>query len=438
MKLVSPRLELTTIKTLCSRNKGVAGFITGSIDKDCFGFDPTREAFDRIMTLARLRGEMPDFGEICVDPVLSEETREALLNNDAKQIRTKKKAKFLIDHLIRYKRARGLYMAANKTLKMLSEDEVNVDNLMDNNSKMLMKLRSRSDIDSSLLHIGRGNNSKKLVEKLLNNEKPSVIPSGFQAYDESNGGFILGSMVVIASSTGAGKSTMVNQILMNTARNGYDSVLVPLELGDQESMTRILANLGEVDTRKFFLKKITKNEKSAIRRNYVKYATELKEAGARYSLFIPSEDMTAEEIFFCLIPYGYKVIVIDYVSLLKGVDDDDIVKALRQVSRFSKIFAKTHNIVVVLVAQLSDEGKVKYSRALGENADNVWIWDLSKESKENGIIEIQQLKARNQKVFPFTLDIRYDIMKIKDHSDEPTSGEVSASNKWEKDYLDDV
>lgn len=231
---------------------------------------------------------------------------------------------------------------------------------------------------------------------------------------------------------------MVNQILMNTARNGYDSVLVPLELGDQESMTRILANLGEVDTRKFFLKKITKNEKSAIRRNYVKYATELKEAGARYSLFIPSEDMTAEEIFFCLIPYGYKVIVIDYVSLLKGVDDDDIVKALRQVSRFSKIFAKTHNIVVVLVAQLSDEGKVKYSRALGENADNVWIWDLSKESKENGIIEIQQLKARNQKVFPFTLDIRYDIMKIKDHSDEPTSGEVSASNKWEKDYLDDV
>ena len=196
MKLVSPRLELTTIKTLCSRNKGVAGFITGSIDKDCFGFDPTREAFDRIMTLARLRGEMPDFGEICVDPVLSEETREALLNNDAKQIRTKKKAKFLIDHLIRYKRARGLYMAANKTLKMLSEDEVNVDNLMDNNSKMLMKLRSRSDIDSSLLHIGRGNNSKKLVEKLLNNEKPSVIPSGFQAYDESNGGFILGLSLI--------------------------------------------------------------------------------------------------------------------------------------------------------------------------------------------------------------------------------------------------
>jgi hypothetical protein len=87
--------------------------------------------------------------------------------------------------------------------------------------------------------------------------------------------------------------------------------------------------------------------------------------------------------------------------------------------------------VVIVLAQLKDDGKVKYSGAIRENSNNLWAFIRDEKSKETGILTIIQQKARNQVDFPFELMERYDIMTVCDVPDdyEPPVGVNDSSEK---------
>ena len=422
MLLIEEKLEFHTIRTICDGDKKLSGILLASIDKTYFASPGASEAFARIMTQVRTRGTIPAYSELSTDAALTEDTKEELASfRKKKPVQTDEAMKTLVTQLSDYRKARILFENADAVIKTLGEDSVDLGKLVDKASNAVALARSTMNLDKKILNIGTNNNSKKLVRDLLSNNKVDFIPMGFSAFDEKNGGLFPGSLVTIAATSGGGKSTLANQIGMNMSEWGADVALVPLEMTEKESMARVLANLGQVDVTKFLMGKITKNERAKVTKAYEKWIKALKKVNGKFSIFEPEEDMTAEEILMMLHPYGYKVIIIDYISLLKGVDGDDSWQQLGKVARACKVYAKVHNVIVIMLAQLSDEGAIRYSRAIVEHSNNAFFWTYTDENAETGIIDIRQAKARNQSPFPFQLAVDFSTMTIRDVSERELS-----------------
>ena len=225
---------------------------------------------------------------------------------------------------------------------------------------------------------------------------------------------------------------------------------VPLEMTEIESLARISANVSGMDITKILLKKLTNNERKKIFKSMMDYAQELKKNETRYTIFSPPEDMTAEEILLTLKPYGYRVVIIDYISLLKGVDSDDAWQQLGKVARFCKIWAKNNNMIVVLLAQVNQDGMLRYAKAIGEHANNFWSFVVTEETREQGILPVKQMKARNQQMFNFELALKPEFMRVYDVDDAQVDSDLDDTEetktvrvkqrKGEKgdEYLDDV
>lgn len=162
-------------------------------------------------------------------------------------------------------------------------------------------------------------------------------------------------------------SAMALQMLINMAERGYDTVLVPLEMTREETVARLLANLANVEVTKFLSGNLPENERLKTKQAIKDWVAKLRELKTRWSIYEPEADVTIEDVLFTLKPYGYKVILVDYISLLKGVDGEDSWRQLGIVARFAKIFAKVHKIVVILLAQATNDGLIRYSRAIQEH-----------------------------------------------------------------------
>lgn len=431
MKLLSVPYELKALATLTSGNSKVAGRLLAMTDPAHFHYEPVAEAYHRVRSLVKTSGEIPSYQELCVDPVISEENRKLLSKNQEKWIKKPEDLPRLMTVLTKYKKMRGLYFLSEEIDKQLTGEKLDIDVVVEDTANRLTALRTRIDIDNAFVHMGKGNNCTALIKEVLSTEKGHYVPTGFRVFDDRNGGFLLGGLVTLGATSGGGKSALGQQLLQNMSL--YEDVcLVPLEMTRDEMMSRITANLAKIPVGKVIQRKLTSNERSKAGKAWGRFIADRKKAGTRFTVYDPDEDQTIEEILMVLRPYGYKVIIIDYISLLKGVDGDDSWQALGRVARYAKIFAKNNNCVVVLMAQVNEDGKIRYSQAIKEHSNLAWVWVSNAETKENGIININQIKARMQDPFPFSLGTDLSTMSVFDVEQSDTSDVGST------EYLDDV
>lgn len=414
--------EKQALKGICSDNEKVSSQLLGTLREEHFHSGPCKEAFKRVLNVVRKKGEVPEFGELCTDPALSENTRKILtkeLNNKKSKIpKDKAAARNLIATLDQYRKMRGLYFNAKEVLEKLDGDKVDIDEMIDSSADVITGLRSSAGATAKVYHLGVGNNMDRLIKNILYGEKASIIPTGYRAWDDVNGGILRGSFFVMSATTGGGKSTVANQTLMNMAERGHRVCLVALEMTSEQTMMRTIAAETGIEVNKIAQQKLSKGEKKKIEKAYKKKRGHFKEINARYSIFSPEEDMSLEEILFTLKPHKFDVICIDYISLLKGVDaDENSVKQLGAISRAGKIWANNTETVLIMLAQLSEEGKIKYARSIAENADVAWLWVYTDESRETGIIDIRTTKSRNLTPINFQLLTDYSIMKVTDLED---------------------
>jgi replicative DNA helicase len=264
---------------------------------------------------------------------------------------------------------------------------------------------------------------------LYGKSKPSV-PTGFRAFDERNGGILLGSLWTIGANTGGGKTAMAVNVLRNmTEFAAEDCCIVPLEMTATQTMDRLMGILTGLEVNKISQKKLSSGEKKVVKDTYRQYVATLKQNNTRYTIYEPEEDVSIEEVLLTLKPHGYKVILIDYISLLKGADGDDQWRQLGNIARFAKVFAKNNNCIVVLLCQVSEEGKIRYAQAIAEHSNNAWIWTMPGEESETSIMDIRQIKARNQHRFNFQLLSNNLTMRITDLDE----GDTDMNNPDEED-----
>lgn len=434
MKLVSTQTELTVLRNLCGKDLSISGTLLSGVDESYFHNSFVKEAYQRITTHVKKNGELPTWRELCEDPALSEKVRLKLKDIDVERIRTPKEATNAVVLLNKYRQLRGLYELSEFSVDRLRKKKVDPTELLDKMADQIVALRQSRSTENEALVFGKGNNSMQFIKDMMTAETVDYLPTGFKTFDDENNGFGFGNLVLIAGSTGGGKSTLSAQLGYNWAAMGEDVTFVPLEMSKKEMASRLMANASGIDVQKILFGKMSENEKLKYWKAYKKFVVSKKKTGGTFRIFKPTTDMTIEEIMASIYPYGSRVVIIDYISLLKGVDGDDAWQKLGAVARYCKIYAEAHNMIIVLLAQLSEEGIVRYARSLVEHANYAWTFVATNATREQEIINVEQKKARNGRLFPFTLRSQMATMRVRDL--EPEEKDELEDSKQRKNTKD--
>lgn len=415
-KLFNTQLELRAIRSVCSPKAEVSGMMFASIDETFFYNDQCLEALDLIKKDFKKVGSIPRFKDLVEDPRLSEETRDLLVEAEV-PVKDAKGAHQMVAAMSRLRKMRMLYIAAQETMEAMQKSKVDPDALLTEMANAITGIRSARMAEADYVHFGGDGSALELVEKqLYEEENDAVIPTGFAAWDEINGGFFRGSLIVLGGASGAGKSILANQIAGNQAIRGYAIDLVPLEMTAVEMISRTTSSVSKMDSIDIILKRLSTNDRDLVMKRMRRFNRKVTQAGGRYGIFKPKSDMTIEEILSALHAQDNDVIIVDYISLLAGVGGDDAWQKLGEVARVCKIYAENHNKVVILLAQVSEEGKIRYSQAIKEHASVAWTFVATEESRERGWLHVDVLKSRNQVRKPFTLKIAYNTTSVSDLS----------------------
>lgn len=213
-------------------------------------------------------------------------------------------------------------------------------------------------------------------------------------------------------------SLLMNQLALNQASLGYKINMVPLEMDTSELLSRSISNVSGIDASKIQNKRLASNEKELAFKRWRRAERRIAKANGRITVFKPQSDMTIEEIANALHSIKSDVNYIDYVGLLKGADGEDQWRRLGQIARFAKIHAELTGKCMVLLAQVDQEGQVRYSRAMVEHASTSWIFVATRETREAGYLQINMNKGRNEQLISFTIKMDYSTQSAKDLSPE--------------------
>ncbi len=423
VRIQSPQAELGALLAVCTAKEAISTRLLGRIRDAHFHHLPAQQAWRRIKALVKAKGKVPSWEDVVEDSSLDRDCRRILAEYEpSRKVKDASDVNDIVELLDKYRLIRAqLEMADDIAAKMEQDEGFDPSSYVDQLQILLNDMREgTASVEEHLVHFGTDSNAKVLIESVLDQKlKPALIPTGFKTFDKVNGGIPYGELMIVGGATGSGKSAMASvQLLKNMAQHA-PAVLVPLEMGKLSMTARLAANLSGIDVGKIIQKKLTQNEVDKCDRAFATWEGLLASLDSRYSIYEPPEDMSLEEILYGIQPFGYKIILIDYVTLLKGMSDDDQWRKLGEVARFAKRWAARTNNLVILLAQLTDEGMIRYSRAMLEHAANAWFFVATAESRAEGNLHIDQPKARNQDPFSFDLGIDYATMRVFDKEDAP-------------------
>lgn len=427
MLLYSQSAELRAIRTLTSPkiDESVRSTWLGQLSKDFFHFEPCQRAFERIDKLAKKRFRIISFKALIEDPSLDEDMRDVLANTDEKPAIKKRHRKETLETLDNYRKIRILYYAAKSTLEAMGETEVDVDSLLEEHAQQLARANMKGAAEEFFLNFGAHDTSDVIINDILAGKVNPRIKSGFAEYDERSGGLPENGVMIIAATTSGGKSTIAMIISKIMYLLNKMSVLrITLEMQELQETQRLMSNLTGIPLRRFTQNKLTMPDKALVKRKHKEYVDHGKKHGITYTTISPKGQMTIDDALRMAKPFGHKVIVIDYLGLLDGMDGDDQWKGLNAAARTAKNYSRETGALVILLAQLDDAtDKLRYSRGIKEHADVMWQWNYSKpEMREARVIPIQVSKDRDAELYTFDVGERFDVMNVT--SNGTTEGKV--------------
>lgn len=212
-----------------------------------------------------------------------------------------------------------------------------------------------------------------LAEIEERSKHPGKLPgirTGFPTIDRNTGGMMPGQVWVFAGEPGDGKSTIIQNCAEAAAMDGRKVRWYPLEMPHNEQTLRLLASSAMVDNGSLYSGVLTNGEQQAI----ASAVGRLKRT-ANIQL-VDVEDASATDIFADIERSDADVIVVDYLQLMEDSSarkSDTREGVLASISRRQKRLARRTGKVILTASQLNDSGKLRESRAIGQDADKVYL-----------------------------------------------------------------
>lgn len=218
------------------------------------------------------------------------------------------------------------------------------------------------------------------------------ISTGFPTIDKNTGGMMPGQVWVFAGEPGDGKSTIMQNLAENAAATGSKVRWYPLEMPHNEQMLRLMASASTVDNGSLYSGVLTNRELDSIRSATIRLKT-------RQIELVDVEEASATDIFADIERSDAAVVVVDYLQLL---DDTGIRKSdtretvLASISRRQKRLARRTGKTILTASQLNDQGRLRESRAIGQDADKVFTVEKWTDEKGQNADDARR-RMRNDK-----------------------------------------
>lgn len=398
VKISSRLLERECIKFICS-GKPSGKKLLSLIDESYFGSKLDSLVYKRIIKLMRKNGEIVSWRSLQTDSALPDAVRESLLGFKKKVVINKQRMEEIYGQLNTYRKRRIIFeltkYANEKQLAGGYEEDVLIDEI----AQKLSNARTKK-IDDDPLVFGVGANYKKVMERVKSGEALKTIPIGFDQWDRVNGGLASKSVTLITGFTGSMKSTLSDVISCNLADQGARVGQISLEMSQEEIAIMRSARIARIDRTEILqAKNITKKQWDKIDEGLARQSRKWKKLNATVRTHTP-KNLHKDDLFIFLELLQYDVVVLDYASLLRGVmDSDNFWKMLMEIMSTSKVFANANNCRMIILAQSDEDGKLKLSKNMMNDADVVFV--IKHDPSNEDIMEVLNPKARKQK--PTTL-----------------------------------
>lgn len=425
VKTFSIESELAAIGSICDGTDEVKAALLAALTQEHFAGEATGELFVRLGSFTHQDRPIPSVRTLRLDPALTDDARDML---DAKLpvAASADDATALVDQLELYRKLRAIYNGTRDVVDSIREPSPKtVTAALDSLEKVIIAARSQYE-GAEMVTSGRGDNATPVVDKILDQTKPDRVITGFRQFDEASGGFARKDLVLVAATTGGGKSVMANQLGLNAyLRQNRNVALVSFEMDDEEIYARIASTMTEIPFDRIYLRRLNVKQVLQVRRAMEAFSQHGKRNGCRFSVWCPTFEVTPAQVGAMLKPGGFDEILIDYVGLVDADQKGALWENLGTITRAFKAVARNQNNVVIVMAQLDEEtNKVKYSKAMRHHSSYVWKWKYEEEQQETNEVRVEMEKARHCKAFSFDLYANFSVMAFNDKVGSETTRRV--------------
>jgi replicative DNA helicase len=420
MELHSIESELQLLQTVTSKKlpKKLKLVYLGKLTEATFHHSFTKEAFNRIITLVKTRNHLIDWKELLHDPSLGRDARDLFEDTDTKACRSKKSLDRLLENLEEFRKRRELFDLVNSIADDFkdSDEKFKSDSVLDTIANSVGKIRENMVQDEIMWNFGAADNADAIIEQALYKPTEAMYKTGFTEYDTRNGGLPTIGVMIMAGTTSGGKSVVSSNLEKNMCElnENFRGCKITLEMSEEQEMKRILAMISGIPFSKIKQGKLTDREKKKIEKDFKVWRAKLKAMNSSFSYMAGTKSRTIDQLLSMLVPYAFNTIMVDYISLLDGVDDDNQWRLLSSVARECKVFAAQHKCLIILLAQLDTESsKIRYSQGIKEHSDVTWKWNYSNEEvRATGIIPIEIDKVRDGELFVMPIAEKFSVMQV--------------------------
>jgi replicative DNA helicase len=397
--------EVMAVMTLLGSSDKARGLLAATLRLEHFHDSRAKEIYTRIMAMAKRRKELPGWDTMQHDTLLTPEARQLLDSSSYPPAKTEGDAEQILEILEKMRQGRVIlatYDAVMDVMKEETADPIDAFTLIEQGLR-----EARTDQSDETLAIGMDGNFLPAVAALLNRKRPDTIPTGFHEFDNSAGGLPRGGLTTLAASSGGGKSCMAVQICVNAFNAGYSCAIVTLEMSKEQTTGRLSANLSGVDYKAINLAKLNDMQKTRISKATAAFQAKAETAPFPRIDVYHRTNISFSEIALEMRALKYDLIIVDYINLLNREEDastnSNDAAILGEISKSAKAQAGATKTAWVMLAQLNEQGDVKYSKAIKENSDYMLTWTYGDAEKESHLVEINIAKARHSQSFKFPL-----------------------------------
>jgi len=231
-----------------------------------------------------------------------------------------------------------------------------------------------------------------------NQGKISGISTGLKDLDKVTDGMHGGELIVIAAYPSVGKTSLAMNIAEHVVLREKKAVGVfSFEMSGVSLVTRFICSHARVNLRNIRNGYLTEADFPRIAQS----ATEISKAAMHFEcngdLTVPQMRAKARRWKQA---HNVELIIVDYIQKVRasGRKDGNREREVADISDGLKSMAMELGVPVIALSQLNDDGKLRESRSIGQDADGVWMLKRndseSNEQTDSVILELQ--KQRNE------------------------------------------
>lgn len=182
----------------------------------------------------------------------------------------------------------------------------------------------------------------------------SMIKTYFKSIDDLIGGLLGGTLMLIAASTGMGKTVFTLNLIVNMAKHNKKILFFCLEMTPDELLCRIMASRAGLNSANLRNRTLSDWELE----KYTQYADSAEFDQLQSNISIHGEfDMTIDDIAAVVRKTRADIIFLDYLQLVKCTKGNTRYEAVTEISRRLKLLANEVNKPIVVLSQLNRELK---------------------------------------------------------------------------------